>query len=117
MANGFGQEFKRAGLHRANRHRYISAAANEDNGQLNICFGKVIEEVQPALPRQSDIKNEASEAARFGLSQKFPNCAESLDSQADRLQKTLKRFANLGIVVDDGDGRLSLFVPSVHSRS
>jgi hypothetical protein len=42
VADWFGQELHRTGLHGSNRHRDIGVAADEDNGQVHFCFDQII---------------------------------------------------------------------------
>jgi len=48
FAEGFGQELYCTGFHRLNRHRNIAVSGNENDRDLNACFGQCLLQVQTA---------------------------------------------------------------------
>ena len=59
IAKRLGEELDRAALHGSNRHRDIGVAADEDNRQAQICLGQLLLKLEPALPGQPDVENQA----------------------------------------------------------
>ena len=60
VAKWLGEKLQGSRLHGPYRHRDVAMRGDENNWNLNIGFGEVVLQVEPAGSRQPDIEDEAT---------------------------------------------------------
>ena len=106
IAERLRQELDRAPLHRLHGHRNIAVPGDEDDRDVDVCRRELSLKIETALPGQSDIEHQAGGSVRASLVQEFGDRGEGLGLQTDGTDQGAERLADLGVVIDDDDGRL-----------
>ena len=103
LAKRLGQELDRAGFHRANRHGNVAVTREKDDRQRCVRVGKLSLEIEPALPREAHVEDEATRSIPSGRTEERLSRREHFDGHPDRREESAEGVADGSVVVDDED--------------
>ncbi|GGD71453.1 hypothetical protein GCM10008012_14390 [Rhizobium anhuiense] len=78
---------------------------DEDNRQLNVFSRQLELKIKTALSRKPDIEYETGRSIGSPGREEVAHGSEEVDGKADRTQQTPKRLPDLGVIIDNNDGR------------
>jgi hypothetical protein len=92
----------------AHGHRDVAMTGDENDRNVNACFGELGLKVEPAYPGQSYVQHQAGNGIGKSAFQKVGGRAEYLDPQANRPQQATERVAQRRVIIDHENDRLRL---------
>jgi len=97
----FGQELNCTGFNRSDGHRNIPMPGNKNDGKIDAQFRQFMLEIKSVHPWESDVKDDTSRHIWQRKFKKLIGGAEGLHIELNRTNKTIERFTDGSVVVDN----------------